>query len=372
MASTSDSLYQRLLADGATAYREAVAARVEGADDSDAWDRWRDDTAAILLVSWAVGATRSLNNANVPLTAPKDGTATRFDRVDVPGIDSVVMRFRPGPAREVVARFIKLLPLTRERWDALVAHAFSAATELRDDEAASALSHILDRSPELAALVRGTARPDEVPETRELPPEVKVRRTPAVQAAVQGTFFVTGMSQEQVEGTRSVLAKAIRGEITKSVAGKTLQDLGVGDFVEQATLETGTDLTAARLETVYRTNINRAQTQGRLDVCRDPVVKKFAPLMQFRSTRDTRTRESHKAMNGFIATTDQIDAQGIPTPIGFNCRCSWSPLPIAKALAMGLCDEDGNPDAEAIRRHNGNRQELIDKGLVPDPGFLAG
>jgi SPP1 gp7 family putative phage head morphogenesis protein len=368
MAATSDNLLKRLLEDGATAYREAVAARVEGKDASEAWDRWTADTAAILLVSWAMGATASARAAGVPLREIREPPVSRFDR----GIDNLTMRFESGPAREVVDRFIRLLPMTREKWEALIAHAFSAAGELRDDEAANALSEIAARSPDLAALISGTARPEPPKTKKPLPEAVKVRRTPAVQAAVQGSFFATGMTQEQVEGTRDLLAKAIRGEVTKSVAGKTLIDLGVGDFVEQTVLETGTDLTAARLETIYRTNINRAQTQGQLDICRDPVVRKFAPLMRFRATKDTRTRESHRALDGYIATTDQIDGMGIPTPLGFNCRCSWTPIPIAKALAEGLCDEDGVPDMEAIRRANGNRQALIDKGLIPDPGFISG
>jgi SPP1 gp7 family putative phage head morphogenesis protein len=366
MAANSQTLLGQLIADGSTAYREAIAARVQGSDPTEAWDRWQADTAAILLISWATGATRSAREAGAPLREIREVNPTRFDR---PEIDNLTMRFRSGPAREVVSRFIKLLPMTRERWESLIAHAFAAAGEMRNDEAANALSHILDRSPDLAALVSGTARP-ELPEGA--PEDVVRRRTPAVQAAVQGSFFATGMTQEQVEGTRDLLAKAIRGEVTKSVAGKTLIDLGVGDFVQQTVLETGTDLTAARIETIYRTNINRAQTQGQLDICRDPVVRKFAPLMRFRATRDKRTRPSHKAMDGYIATTDQIDAMGIPTPLGFNCRCSWTPIPIATAFAKGLCDEDGNPNAAAIQAANGNRQNLIDKGLVPDPGFISG
>ena len=148
--------------------------------------------------------------------------------------------------------------------------------------------------------------------------------------------------------------------------------MGVGDFVSHAELQTGTDLTAARLETVYRTNINRAQSQGRLDIVRDSTVQRFVPLMMFRATKDRRTRDTHRAMDGFVATVDQIDGQGIPTPLGFNCRCTWSPVSIATAVSRGWCDDDGNPIAEAIRRHNGARQNLIDKGLVPDRGFISG
>lgn len=349
------------------AYRDAIAAQIRGDNPTEAWDEWEADTAAMLIAAWVSGALVTLDTAKVK-PAALQVFPTQFDRGD---IDAVTLRFQPGPAREVIKRFRGLLPMTRDRWEALIAHAFEAAGELRDTEAADALDRILERSPRLAAVVRGQADAPP-PQDERLPEEVRKRRTPAVQAVAQGAFFVTGMSQEQVEATRDLVAQAVRGEVTRSVAGKRLEELGVGDFVEQATLDTGTDLTAARLETVYRTNINRAQSQGRLDIVRDPTVQRFVPLMRFNATKDRRTRETHKAMDGFIATVAQIDGWGIPTPLGFNCRCSWSPVSIATAVTNGWCDDDGQPDYEAIKRHNGARQRMIDKGLVPDSGFISG
>lgn len=362
------SLFRDLLADGQRAYRRAIAAQVEGEGAESEWDRWETDTAALLLMSWAEGAAETVRKAVVVPTEPP---VARFDR----GVDEVALRFRSGPAREAVKRYIRLLPMTRGRWEALIDRAFAAAGEIRADEQGNALARILARSPDLAALVNGNPASANapIPEPQSaLPEAVQIRRNRAVQAAVQGAFFVTGMTLDQVAETKDLLAKTIRGDVTVSVAGKRLEELGVGDFVEQAVLETGTDLTSARLETVYRTNINRAQSQGRLDICRDETVQRFVPLMRFRSTKDKRTRETHKAMDGFVATVAQIDAMGIPTPLGFNCRCTWTPVPIAVAVSEGLCDEDGNIDYEALKRRNGARQKLVDTGLVPDVGFISG
>lgn len=372
MAETPEPV-KKLLREAQTAYRDAVALQVENRDPTKSWDDWEAATAALLLVSWAEGAVATLKQAGVPLQVPTDVQVTQFAKLQTqvavgPTTIDLAAQFRAGPAREVVERYIRLFPMTRERWNKLIQHALQAAGEMRDDEAANALDMILERSPNLRTLVQ--SKPAPLPQ--DAPDEVRIRRTPAVQAAVQGSFFVTGMTDEQVEQTRDLLAKVIRQETTVSVAGKKLEELGIGDFVEQATLATGTDLTQARLETVYRTNLNRAQTQGRLDICRDETVRKFVPLMIFRSTKDTRTRETHRAMDGFVATTDQIDSMGIAAPLGFNCRCSWSPVPIATAVTRGWCDEDANPIYEAIKRHNGRRQELIDKGQVPDEGFISG
>jgi len=366
MAASSDALIAKVAREGAEAYRRAVAAQVEGDDPDSYWRAWESLTAALLLSSWASGAVATLRQAGVDLAAVQDPPVAAFAR-ETP-LDDVVAVFRGGPSREVVKRYIRLMPLTREKWEALIAHAQQAAREMATDEQANALAKIAERSPDLAALIRSAP----APEVAELPEEVQVRRTPAVQAAVQGTFFATGMTQQQVEQTRKLLAKVIRQDVTVSVAGKRLETLGVGDFVEQATLQTGTDLTSARLETVYRTNVNRAQTQGRLDIVRDETVQAFVPLMRFDATRDKRTRETHRLMDGYVATVAQIDSMGIATPLGFNCRCAWSPISIAKAIRAGFADEDGNIDYDAIKRHNGARQNLIDKGLVPDTGFISG
>lgn len=378
VAPATDPGFAALLAYGQEQYRNALAAQVEGSPSEEYWGRWKVATAAILLASWASGALTSASLAGAPLPVLERVPAT-FDRqvetLPVPGksgVEAVSIEFAGTPARSVVERFIRLLPLTRSRWEELIRKAMESAGEMARDEAGSALAKIMERSPDLADLIRGQVRYQAIEPPPKAPAEVRTRRTPAVQGAVQGSFFVTGMTQEQVEATKDLLAKVIRQETTVSVAGKKVESMGVGDFAAHAILQTGTDLTEARLETVYRTNVNRAQTQGRLDICRDDIVRKFAPLMRFRATKDRRTRDTHKQFDGFVATVDQIDAMGVPTPLGFNCRCSWSPIPIARALAEGLCDEDGNPDFDAIRAKNGGRQNLIDKGLVPDPGFMAG
>ena len=360
-------------------YRAAVAAQIESDDPTAHWDAWEDATAALILASWATGATETLRRGGVPSVLATNVRAT-FDRIP----DEYRFAFDAAPAREAVARLVEAMPMTRQRWEQLVQAAKDAARELRASESADALERILERSPKLRAVIRpatGNAAPPGwkpvKPREGELKPkppseEARDRRNPAVQRVVQGSFFVTGMTPRQAKATQALLAKTIRGEETVSSAGKALLRLGVGDFVDQATIETGTDLTSARLETVYRTNLNRAQTQGRLDICRDEIVQKFVPLMRFSATRDSRTRPSHRAFDGFVASVTQIDAQGIPTPLGFNCRCAWVPMPITECIRRGFCDEDGVPDFDAIRRHNGARQRLVDTAQIPDAGFIAG
>lgn len=357
MAKAADipSLMQDVLRDGADAYRAAIAAQIAGQDADKAWDAWEQDTAALLLASWVAGAADSLKTAGVPLAAPKP---VQFAE------DDALLDFEPGAAREMIRRWMATVPLTKARWQDLIRKALEAANELRRDEQQTAVQKMADRSPQFRALVY----PDQIPA------DVQVRRTPGVGKAAQEAFFVSGMTQRQTEQLRDLLGKVVRGQETRDKATKKLRQMGLAQFIEQAeeVLKVGDDLTAARLETVYRTNLNRAASQGRLDICRDPVAKKFVPLMQYRATKDRRTRATHKAMDGYVATTEMIDAMGIATPAGFQCRCSWSPVPIATAVNRGWCDRDGNPNLDLIQQHNAQRQRLIDSGQFPDPGFIAG
>ena len=171
------TLVQALYADGADAYRRAVAASVEGTNPDEHWGRWEQDTAALLLISWATGATISLQAIGL---AP-NAKPIRFDRLS----EDVALSFEAGPAREVVRRFINTMPITRAQWDRLLLVARGSARELRVDEQANALREIAKRSPNLAALL-GLAdqgnKPREVP-GQEPPvyvyPPAVIRHSPA-------------------------------------------------------------------------------------------------------------------------------------------------------------------------------------------------
>lgn len=388
---STQALVRAAFAQAARAYREAIAAQLEGRDSSALWGVWEADTAAMLLGAWATGARNTLQMGGVPVDAQREALGDdapggplpprqRFARKDAEA-DSLLVAFEPGPAREVVVRFMDTVPMTRSQWDRLITLAFQAAKEMADGEAASALRRIVAQSPDLEKLVfpikvKGGVAPEipgvVAPTIDPRPTQADLQRSPGARRVAQGGFFVTGMTVEQVKTTRSLLAQALRGDISHSVAGKELKRLGIGDFVEQTILRTGVDLTAARLETVYRTNYNRAQSQGRLDICRNEEVQAFVPLLTLRATRDSSTRPTHSKMAGYVATVDMIDRMGILTPLGFNCRCSWVPVPIATAVANGWCSAEGVVDFAALARHNESRQELIDLGQVPDPGFISG
>ena len=111
-------------------------------------------------------------------------------------------------------------------------------------------------------------------------------------------------------------------------------------------------------------------TEGSAELLRDERVQAFVPLVEYSATRDSRTREAHKAMDGYVGTMADFDRMGLSPPCGFNCRCTLIPVPAAMAMDKGWLRPNGSLDYAAIKRHNGRRQRVIDARQIPDPGFV--
>lgn len=74
------------------------------------------------------------------------------------------------------------------------------------------------------------------------------------------------------------------------------------------------------LETVYRTNIQRAYNEGQRNYARQNSQR--VALAEYHAIRDERTRPAHRAMHGFKAPLDAPVWNEWWPPNGFNCRCS--------------------------------------------------
>ena len=334
---------------GQVAYRKAIAAEVRGDDPSAHWDDFHAATAALLLASWLFGSKDAVTKAKIPAATIRkmaEAGMQTFDRMES---ELSLEGFGKGYLKPIADWFTGRVPVSRQEWETLVEACRRSAGDIVAHERQSAKNEIIRRSPALAAILQGTTTVSDV---------------------VRGTFFVTGMTPEQTRKTRDLVARVIEEKPGKSVVGKWIRKMGIGDFVTTAKLITGTHLTTARLETVLRTNTNRAATEGLAETMRDPKVQAFVPLVEYSATGDRRTRPTHLAMDGYIGTMEMLDRQGIAPPCGFNCRCTLIPVPAARAYEHGFIDGDGNVNYAALKRHNGKRQRLIDSGQVPDPGFV--
>jgi len=151
------------------------------------------------------------------------------------------------------------------------------------------------------------------------------------------------------------------------------ETLDLPDFIDRAKLEGASNLTDARLETIYRTNLSTAANEGTMSVLRDPEAQDLFPLVMISEIVDDRSRPHHAAMDGYVTTPAEIDRLRLRPPNGYNCRGTLSEITWDEAEDEMLLDVNGKPDMIAIRRYNTPEQQaLISSGQYPDEGFKYG
>lgn len=144
--------------------------------------------------------------------------------------------------------------------------------------------------------------------------------------------------------------------------GETVET-GAGKLRRQAILDNQEGWTRAYAETVYRTNLNTAYTQGIKEFAKEDAVAEVIGGFRYSAIRGPRTRPNHRWANGLVAGThDPLWARFTP-PLGYNCRCSLSLVDRWDMEKMGLIQ-----DGRVIP--GGNQARLPNFAKAgPDPGF---
>lgn len=157
-------------------------------------------------------------------------------------------------------------------------------------------------------------------------------------------FAITNSSYE-------ILTKRIRDEIVR-LRGK-------GAFTAKEVLSNVGGFSRAYAETVYRTNLSTAYTNGRIDMARDPVVNQVIGALLYVATRDSDVRPNHLAADGLIASQHDRLWLTFRPPMGYNCRCGLRMVDRWDLEEMGLIE--GN----LVKR----RPPATFRKAHPDPGF---
>lgn len=192
-----------------------------------------------------------------------------------------------------------------------------------------------------------------------VPFEGAIRRlrnlTPMTKLAFDGLSKRYKMQAFTIAGISDVaLIDKIHEALAKVVAdGGTDRDFrrAVNALTDEAGVER---LASFHVETVFRTNVQRAYSYGRMEQMRDPDVAKALPYWKFRTAGDGRVRPEHEALNGFVARQDDPVWRKLYPPLGFNCRCIVTAI-LAKRAPAGA-DEPGIdrvPDASRSLLSNG-------------------
>lgn len=122
-------------------------------------------------------------------------------------------------------------------------------------------------------------------------------------------------------------------------------------------VDKGTFLSDAHNETVFRTNVQTAFSDGQMTVLSNPLVRAGFPYSAYDSIHDDRVRDHHLALDtaGISKTniyrSDDPVFQTFRPPWDYNCRCSWTPITIRQAAEKGISEA----------------QEWLETGIEPSP-----
>lgn len=153
------------------------------------------------------------------------------------------------------------------------------------------------------------------------------------EAARNKAFTVAGAdAAETLTRVRDLLAENVKEGASLADFQKAVEEEGLG----------GTFLSDPHLETVFRTNVQAAFSDGQMSVLRQPFVRSGFPYARYDAIHDDRVRENHLALEtlGIDGTNcyrvDDPVFETFRPPWDYQDRCGWVPTSIAQAAEMGV------------------------------------
>jgi SPP1 gp7 family putative phage head morphogenesis protein len=153
-------------------------------------------------------------------------------------------------------------------------------------------------------------------------------------SAQKRAFTVAGVANaDLIAGVQEALAGAL-------VNGTTLEDFkaAVGAKLEAEWMGTVKN-PAARLETIFRTNVQSAYNAGRYAQANDPDTRALRPFWQFDAVTDARTTPGCRAANGTVRPADDPWWSRNLPPRHYQCRATFHPLTRRQAERMGVTEK---------------------------------
>ncbi len=151
------------------------------------------------------------------------------------------------------------------------------------------------------------------------------------EASYHRAFTIAGVAQLD-------MVTQVWEAIDRAVAqGETLSDFqdAVGD-----------KLTAAwgkeqpwRLETIFRTNVQQAYSDGRWEQMEHPAVKEARPYRKYSAVMDSRTSPICAPLDGTVLPADDPFWSSHNPPLHFNCRSHVVTLSEEEAKSEGVAQE---------------------------------
>ena len=139
-----------------------------------------------------------------------------------------------------------------------------------------------------------------------------------------------------------------------------------GQVVDKATGEVlAKRLTPARLQTVYRTNMQSAMMAGRWSQLYDN--KDARPYLQYVAVMDMKTRPSHAALHGSVYAIDDPFWGSFYPPNGFNCRCTVMALGERDIKRKDLVVQSSGDKIEDVQLITNKQGKTVDSKAITLP-----
>ena len=189
------------------------------------------------------------------------------------------------------------------------------------------------------------------------------------QRAKRGIFSITAdLKQETVVDIRQIFTENIRKETSAKQFVKDVTDL----------LDEGTGLSEARLNMVFRNNMQQAFSDGADRAVEKPLVADFFPYRVYFATTDARVRPEHIKLEKLGLDGTAVYRADDPVwklfrpPWDFNCRCSWAPMSVKRAARRGVKEAvDWWARATAMAKEEGGRAAIYLSRTKPtNPQFV--
>lgn len=160
-----------------------------------------------------------------------------------------------------------------------------------------------------------------------------------------------------------------RLEDLQAISDAVKRAIANGTTLEQFRSEVGDLLQNRRyhIETVFRTNIQTAYNVGRYK--RQMETANDLPYWKYSAVNDSRTRPTHRAMNGRVWPANHPVWDTWYPPNGYRCRCSVIALTKRQVERMGLRVESDDPTHALIEPIAPNGERMPARPLIPDQGF---
>lgn len=184
------------------------------------------------------------------------------------------------------------------------------------------------------------------------------QRYDALDAAARAKAFT--VANVAAEETLTKLRDSLAENVAKGADYETWRKKVMADVDE------GTFLSDAHQETVFRTNVQTAFSDGQAKVLAHPLVRSGFPYSFYNAIHDDRVRENHLALEKLGIGGTNVYRNDDPVfnlfrpPWDYNDRCNWTPATVRQAAEAGI---------EEAKRWLETGIEPTEKAFVEMPPF---